>query len=267
MKLTVSLVQMSVASGDPETNLKKAEGFVAEAAGRKSDLVCFPEMWTTGFDWKKNEEIASGQYATLEKIAGLARKHKIWINGSMLALNEDKKPSNTSILFDPEGGQAGLYRKTHLFTLMNEQDHMSAGNSFCAADTPWGPVGLAICYDLRFPEIFRTYALKGAKIILMPSAFPHPRIAHWKTLIRARAIEDQLFMIAANRTGSEDHGKDGKITYFGDSCIIDPWGETVAEAGETEETVVTATIDTDKADETRSNMTVLKDRRPELYGL
>ena len=125
----------------------------------------------------------------------------------------------------------------------------------------------AICYDIRFPELFRTYALAGTKIIICPAAFPTPRLTHWKTLIRARAIENQLFMICPNQVGNEDLGKEGIINYGGSSSIIDPWGEVVAEGNITEEKLLTASIDIDKVDEIRKKMTVFKDRRTDLYKL
>jgi predicted amidohydrolase len=266
-KLTISLAQMEVARANPEENLKKGEAFVVEAVRRESDIICFPEMWTTGFDWTKNERVAAGQENVIDRIAEMSRRNRIWINGSMLALNEDGRVSNTSILFDASGKRAGVYRKTHLFTLLHEEKHMAAGKSLCTIDTPWGLAGLSVCYDIRFPELFRTYALRGVKILFAPMAFPYPRLAHWKILVRARAIENQMFMIGTNQVGSEDFGADGVVTYFGDSCIIDPWGETIVEAGEKEEVLLTATIDVDKVNEVRSKMSVLSDCRPDLYEL
>lgn len=183
----------------------------------------------------------------------------------MLALNEEGKVSNTSILFDATGKRAGIYRKTHLFTMFHEDEHMAPGNSLCTVQTPWGMVGLSVCYDIRFPELFRTYALKGVKIQLSPMAFPYPRLQHWKVLVRARAIENQMYMIGTNQVGTEDFGFDGVVTYFGDSSIIDPWGETVIEGGEKEESLLTASIEIDKVDQIRSKMKVLNDRRPDLY--
>ena len=267
MKLTVSMAQMAVVNAKPEENIKKAVGFIAEAKRRSSDMICFPEMWTTGFNWAREKQIDQEQDKIIERVASLAKQYSIWINGSMLAVNEEGKAANTSILFDAEGAIKGIYRKTHLFTLLNEHKHMTAGDDLCVAKTPWGPVGFAVCYDIRFPELFRTYALKGVKIILSPMAFPYPRLNHWKVLVRARAIENQFFMIGTNRVGCEDFGKDGIVTYFGDSSIIDPWGETVVEASEAKEDLITASIDTDKVDEIRAKMTVLKDRRPDLYEL
>jgi predicted amidohydrolase len=144
---------------------------------------------------------------------------------------------------------------------------MTPGDCLTIAETPWGRIGLSICYDLRFPELFRTYALHGARAVLSPSAFPYPRISHWKVLVRARAIENQMYVIGVNQVGSEDFGADGSVTYFGDSCIIDPWGDKVVEAGETSEELLTASIDLDEADEIRHRMTILSDRRPDLYDL
>ena len=267
MKLKVSVAQMDVATSDPAENLRKGEIRIAEAAERESDLICFPEMWTTGFNWKKNELIATKQDEIIGRIAEMAKRYNIWINGSMLALNDQGRVANTSILFDSGGKIAGIYRKTHLFSLLNEDKHMAAGDSLCTVDTPWGLVGLSICYDLRFPELFRTYALQGVKMVLSPMAFPYPRLAHWKVLIRARAIENQMFMVGTNQVGSENFEKEGTQTYFGDSAIIDPWGETVLEASETEEELLTASIDMQKVDEIRNKMQVLKDRRPDLYQL
>lgn len=266
-KLTVTLAQMMVARANPEANVKKAESLISEASRRGSDMICFPEMWTTGFDWASNQRIATDQEKIIDRVAEMARQYRIWINGSMLALNEEGKVANTSILFDATGKRAGTYRKTHLFTMFHEDDHMAPGNALCTVQTPWGLIGLSVCYDIRFPELFRTYALKGVKIQLNPMAFPYPRLQHWKVLIRARAIENQMYLIGTNQVGSEDFGSDGVITYFGDSTIIDPWGETVVEAGEKEESLLTATIEIDKVDQVRSKMKVLNDRRPDLYKL
>jgi predicted amidohydrolase len=267
VKLVVSLAQISVAPAQPEANLEKGERLIEEAARRGSQLVCFPEMWTTGFQWSANERMAREHEVAIARVAGLAARYGLWVNGSMLALDEDGRVSNTSFLFGPAGEAAGLYRKTHLFTFFHEDRHMAAGKRLTVADTPWGRTGFAVCYDLRFPELFRTYALKGVKVLLLPAAWPYPRIEHWKVLVRARAIENQFFMLCTNQVGSESFGEDGSVTYFGNSVIVDPWGRTVAEAGETEEILLTASLDLDAVDETRNTMRVLQDRRPELYDL
>jgi len=265
--LTVTVAQVEVARADHASNLEKGRALVAEAARRGSDLVCFPEMWTTGFDWDANRRIAAEHEKVSEDIAALALEHGIWVSGSMLSLNRDGSLSNTHRLFDPDGRVAGEYGKAHLFTMIHEESHEKAGDSLCLVDAPWGPTALTVCYDIRFPELFRTYALKGAVVTLSPMAFPHPRLHHWKVLVRARAIENQMFVVGANQVGSEDFGPDGVATYCGDSVIIDPWGGTVIEGGETGEMLLTATIDTDMALRVRDRMKVLEDRRPDLYEL
>ncbi|MCS7040082.1 MAG: carbon-nitrogen family hydrolase, partial [Caldilineales bacterium] len=122
--------------------------------------------------------------------------------------------------------------------------------------------GLAICYDLRFPELFRLYALAGAQLILIPSEWPHPRLAHWRTLLRARAIENQCFVAAVNRVGS-----DRANTFCGHSALIDPWGETVVEADDASVQLLTATVDFALVDDVRRRIPALADRRPECYTL
>jgi predicted amidohydrolase len=267
MELKITIAQMDVATSQPSKNLQKAEAWIAEASHRGSDVICFPEMWTTGFNWEKNKRIAKEHEKVINRIATMAKKYNIWINGSMLALNQARKISNTSILFNPKGERAGTYCKTHLFSLFHEEDHIVAGRSLTIVDTPWGRTGLSICYDIRFPELFRTYALNGAQVIFCPIAFPYPRLEHWKVLVRARAIENQMFMIGVNQVGKEDLGNDGVVTYFGNSVIIDPWGKTIVEANETNEMLLTAKINMDQVVIVRNKMKVFCDRRPELYEL
>jgi len=267
MKLTLSLAQIPVVNSKPEENLKKAEKLITEAKKKGSELICFPEMWTTGLNWKGGAGALDASEAAAEEVAGLAGKYKIWINGSMLMRDELGQPVNTSILFDDAGKKRGVYRKIHLFGLMDGDKNLAAGDKLCIANTPWGGAGLSICYDIRFPELFRSYALKGAKIILCPAAFPRERIEHWKILLRARAIEDQVFMVGTNLVGREEFGKDGTVDYGGSSAVIGPWGDVIVEAGEAKETLLTATIDVNKVDEARAKMDVLKDRKPKLYGL
>ncbi len=261
MRLTISLAQMDITLGNVEANLKKAEEWTAEAARRGSQVVVFPEMWTTGFDWPNLKTLSAQSAEVLAAVAALARRYGLWLNGSMLALDETGRPANTSILFDPSGRPAGLYRKIHLFSLMDEERYLAPGQSLAPVETPWGQSGLAICYDLRFPELFRTYALQGVTMVYLPAEWPHPRLAHWQTLLRARAIENQMFMVGVNRVGADDRSK-----FFGHSALIDPWGHTVVEGGEIE-LLLTATINTDQVAEVRRKIPVFRDRRPGLYRL
>lgn len=260
---TISLAQLSVKTADPEANLAAAEPLAAEAKSRGSSLICFPELWTTGFNWELNAGLLPRLESDIARIAQMAARHHIWISGSVLAPYENGL-ANTLIVFDPQGRTAATYRKIHLFSLMRENDHLRPGNAPALLDSPWGKAGLAVCYDLRFAELFRIYALKGAQVQLISAAWPRPRQEHWRTLLRARAIEQQMFIIAANQSGTEDFGPDGQIRYCGHSAIISPWGETIIEAADGP-VLLTASIDPEESDRVRQKIPVLTDRRTDVY--
>jgi len=264
-QLTLSLAQMDCRLGEPEANEAKAEAFITEAARRGSDLVLLPELWRSGYDLAHGQRYAAplgtGPFAWL---AGLARTHGMWIASSLLEARE-AEIYNTATLFSAEGRLAGMYRKTHLFGLMQEDRYLAAGNRAPLLDLPWGPAALAICYDLRFPELFRRYAVEGAMLIMLPAQWPRRRIDAWRILLRARAAENQLFMIGCNRAGCNQPDKSGDTPFGGHSAVIDPWGHPVIEGGESE-LLLTATIELDRVTEVRAHMPVFQDRRPDVYG-
>jgi omega-amidase len=262
MRLTVSLGQMDVALGQPQANLETAQLMAAEAARRGSDVLVLPELWSTGYDLEHAASHATDLGAGIfAQTAEIARRHDLTIVGSCLSLQDQGRYANTAVFFGPDGSAQGHYSKIHLFRLMQEEQYLTAGQDLGLIETAWGPAGLAICYDLRFPELFRRYALAGARLIFIPAEWPAPRLAHWQTLLRARAIENQLFVVACNRVG-QSKGQH----FFGHSAIIDPWGELVVEGGG-QEMVLTATIDLGRVDEVRTQIPVFADRRPELYDL
>jgi len=260
MKLTISLAQMDVKLGQPDANLKKVKGLVAQAVQEKADVVVLPELWSTGYDLENSDRHATDTNAGIfAEVADLARTFQIQIIGSCLSRLGPRQVGNTAVYFGADGRALGTYSKIHLFRLMDEDQYLTAGKKLTLVETAWGKVGLAICYDLRFPELFRTYALAGTTVLFLPSEWPHPRLAHWRTLLRARAIENQMYIVACNRVG-----RSKETDFFGHSCIIDPWGETVVEAGE-EETLATAVIKTDQVEAVRAKIPVFADRRPEIY--
>lgn len=261
MRVTISLAQMQVVLGDPATNLKKTEEWLAEASRRGSDLFVLPELWTTGADWQNVKVLLTGQSVNLQTIGNLAKKYNLWLTGSLLALDEQGCPTNTSVLFNPQGWRVGIYRKIHLFGLREEDQYLAPGHQLPTFETPWGKAGLAIGYDLRFPEMFRTYALADVNLVCIAGAWPRPRLNHWRALLRARAIENQMYVVAVNQVGNDD-----QEDLCGHSLIIDPWGETIVEAGDTE-LLLTAAIDIQRVTEVRQRMSVLKDRRPDVYRL
>ena len=166
---------------------------------------------------------------------------------------------NTCTWHNTTGEHVATYSKLHLFRLMAEEKFLTAGEGPTIVETPWGKMGLAICYDLRFPELFRWYALNGVSAVIIPAEWPHPRLMHWRTLLRARAIENQMFIIACNRVGSK-----GNDRFFGHSAIVDPWGETIIEGGESE-MLLTATVDLASVEAVRKKIPVFADRRPDVY--
>ncbi len=258
--LSISIAQMNIVPGDPAANLRRLTQMVADAADRGAQLLVCPELWSTGYVLERARELAdepgSGMFAEL---AGLARRHRIHILGSLLE-REGAGVYNSAVCFTPEGELAGLYRKIHLFGLLDEDVWLAPGREPLCLDLPWGPTGVAICYDLRFPELFRGYAVGGARLIVLPAEWPMARVAHWRTLLQARAIENQCVIVACNAAGQT-----GDLVLGGHSMIIDSWGGILAEGG-AEAQLLGATVDLAQVDETRRRIPVFADRRPEVYS-
>lgn len=261
-QLTISLGQMDIILGEPQRNLATVRQMTAEAARRGSDLVMFPELWSTGYDLDHAADYATTtDTGIFSEVVALAQEHKIAIVGSCLSVLGRGKFGNTAVYTTAAGQNIATYSKTHLFRLMNEEQYLTAGDKLSLVETNWGKMGLAICYDLRFPELFRAYALAGVTAVLLPAEWPYPRLAHWRTLLRARAIENQMYVIACNRVGQTEDTR-----FFGRSAIIDPWGEIVVEGGE-QAMLLTATIDLDLVTAVRERIPVFADRRPDIYHL
>ena len=259
--LTLALAQMDVPAGQPEANLARVREFAAQAREAGADLLLLPELWLHGYDLERAADWAAplgeGGFAHM---AGLARQFRLHLAGSLLERHAGGV-SNTAVLYAPDGALLGAYRKVHLFRLMQEPHYLVAGDHATLCPTPWGPTGLAICYDLRFPELFRRYALEGVCIIFLPAEWPAPRLEHWRILCRARAIENQVVLAACNRVGC-----DGQNTFGGHSAVVGPGGEVLVEGGEAEE-LLTVRVDLSQADALRRTIPILNDRRPELYGV
>ncbi len=256
-ELTIALAQMDVRPGEPEDNLARA--LVAEAGDVEADLLLLPELWLHGYDLERAAEWAAplgeGGFA---EMAALARDYGLYLAGSALERHAGGV-SNTAALYGPEGSLLGAYRKVHLFRLMEEQRYLVPGDRAVLCPTPWGAVGLSICYDLRFPELFRTLALAGAVLFLVPAQWPIRRIRAWTLLARARAVENELFVATCNRVGVE-----GDMVFPGRSAVIDPWGRELVE-GDDQEGLLVARADLREVRKARRYLTVYEDRRPEAY--
>ena len=258
-KLSISLAQMHIALGDTGRNFQRMESLATEAARRGSHLVVFPELWSTGYALEQSKELSSQLNAGMfNQISTVATKNKIAIVGSILE-TRGLEVSNSATFTAPNGHMMGVYRKIHLFGLMDEDEWLVAGSSPLSIGLPWGETALAICYDLRFPELFRRYAANGAKMIIIPAEWPLVRVEHWRALLVARAIENQCYIVATNAAGET-----GDTVFGGHSMIVDPWGKIVVEGGE-DAMLLTADIDMDLVDEVRAKIPIFADRRPELY--
>ena len=263
--MKIAIAQYSVERADPARNFQQIAEFVKNGSAAGADCLLLPEMCTTGFDWSFNRDLLSRAHEQTEQVASLSRENRIAIGGSFLERTESGNAANTLHFFNSDGVLEAKYRKLHLFKLFREEQHVEAGVEVVTADTQLGRLGCSVCFDLRFPELFRSNMLAGATIQYLPAAFPHPRLAHWQTLIRARAIENQCYFIAVNQCGYESHGGDVGITqYFGHSTVVDPWGEVVVEAGE-DAGLFFADIDLSLVAKSRERMPALRDRRGDLY--
>jgi len=259
-RLTVSLAQMPIAFGDVKRNYSVMEKMVKDSAARNSKLIVLPELWSTGYDLEnaKNyaDEMNKGMFAQISK---LATQYKIAIAGSLLE-KRGLEVANSMPLFAPNGRMMGIYRKIHLFQLMEEDKWLQPGSSSLTIDLPWGATGMAICYDLRFPELFRRYAVEDqVTMVILSAEWPLVRIEHWRTLLMARAIENQCYIVATNTAGEV-----GDTVFGGHSMVVDPWGKIIVEAGE-EPQLLTVDIELDRVKEAREKIPVFDDRRDELY--
>ncbi|MEF3308175.1 carbon-nitrogen family hydrolase [Paenibacillus sp. GYB004] len=261
-QLKVAILQMDIAIGEPETNFAKLSELLESCvqAESKPDVIVFPEMWNTGYALDRIREIGDRDgERTKAFISAFCRKHGVNIVAGSVAELDGDQVRNTIYAFDREGREAGEYSKIHLFRLMDEEKYLTAGDTLGKLELDGVPAGMMICYDIRFPELSRRLALDGVKVLFVPAEWPHPRLHHWRTLLTARAIENQMYVVACNRVGTS-----GTTSFFGHSMVIDPWGEILTEGDESEQ-ILTADLDLTVVDKVRATIPVFADRRPELY--
>jgi predicted amidohydrolase len=257
--LMVTAVQLRSLEGlTIDEALVAVEAAVAGAADGGSGLVVLPEIWTPGYFAFDEYEAAAGNAPRIrDHLAGLASRHRIHLHGGSFVEAQGSHLYNTSVLFNPEGVAVAEYRKIHLFGFgSREPEVLTPGDEVVVAETDLGPIGMAVCYDLRFPELFRQMTDAGAEMILVASAWPFPRVDAWQTLARARAIENQVHVVAANGVGPTRSGP----RLCGHSMVVDPWGEILA-AAKSGHGPATGTIDLDAPAAARSQLRQLADRR------
>ncbi|MEQ5841008.1 acyltransferase [Paraburkholderia acidicola] len=260
----VAALQM-VTTPDRERNLAEAERLIAEAAADGAQLVLLPEYFCfMGFkDTDKLSIREAYRDGPVQRfLADAARRHGVWVIGGTLPLTapEPDRVLNTTLVFDPQGNEAARYDKIHLFSFekgtesFNEARTIRPGDSVTAFDAPFGRVGLSVCYDLRFPELYRK--LGDCALIVVPSAFTYTTgRAHWETLLRARAVENQCYVLAAAQGGTHETGR----RTWGHSMLIDPWGEIVS-VREEGAGVVAGNIERARIDEVRASLPALRHR-------
>lgn len=268
----VAAIQMS-STGNKEVNLEKAENFIRFSAEEGAKIVALPEMFNfSGNLEEKKENAEPVPGPTINWLKELVEKFRIYLLcGSILETTEEKGKSifyNTSILLNPQGEIIARYRKMHLFDVTlpdgswrRESELITPGREVVQVATSEAVFGLSICYDLRFPELYRRLAKEGAQVVFIPSAFAFETGKdHWETLVRARAIENQFYVIAPNQTGKNCQGK----SYWGKSMIVDPWGTILAKAPE-KETVIFAEVDPSYQQKIRENLPSLSHMRKDLF--
>jgi nitrilase len=266
--MRVAAIQMT-ATPDKSRNLTEAYRLFQEAIDRGSDLVAFPENFSIltddGDQFLEESETLKG--LTVETLQEWAAEYDVWILGGTIPLrmrNDPKKVTNTSLLVSNKGDIHARYDKIHLFDVQvsetqsyEESKYISAGKKVVTTDTPWTKVGLSVCYDLRFPELYRKQSELGAQLLFAPSAFTKPTgAAHWDVLTRARAIENLAYVVAPAQTGISYPGRES----YGYTRIVDPWGRVIAErtAGPG---IVWAPLNFDRLEKIRKDFPVLESRK------
>lgn len=270
MNLNIALCQMHVIDNKKE-NIKTAKKMINEASSN-AELIILPEMFNCPYENSKFIEYAENKEnsETLKSISNIAKKCNVNIIAGSIPEEENKKIYNTCFVFNGDGEIIGSHRKMHLFDIdvpnkirFMESDTLSPGNKFNVINMGDYNLGIGICYDMRFPELSRLLSLNNADILAFPGAFNQTTgPAHWKLLLRSRALDNQVYVLACSPSSDED----SSYNAYGHSMIVDPWGTVIAEA-ESDEEIVYGTLDLDKIKEIREQIPVLKNRRNDLYTL
>ena len=267
----IAACQMMVID-NKEVNVNKAVSMIKEAAQNNAKLVILPEMFNCPYDNQKFREYSENREnsKTLEALKKSAIECKIFLVAGSIPESEDEKIYNSSFIISPEGKLIGFHRKLHLFDIdvpdgiaFKESEIISPGSDITVINTELCKLGVAICYDLRFPELFRLMTLKGVELMVIPGAFNMTTgPAHWDPINRARAIDNQVYLAAV----SPARNKNASYEAYGHSMIIDPWGEVLAQAGFSEE-IIYAEIEISHLKEIRNQIPLLRNRRSDIYDV
>ena len=261
--MKVSCIQMNMKLAMPDENFGSARTLIAEAAENGADIIVLPEMWNTGFFPKENlKSLCDNDGERVKrKIGSLAAEFSVNIVAGSVSNIKNGGVYNTSYIFSRSGECVAEYDKTHLFTPMNEDKFFEKGSKLCRFKLDGADCGVIICYDLRFPELTRSLAVKGLDMLFVVSQWPDVRVNHLLALNKARAIENQMFTVCCNSCGTAYD-----TVFGGNSCMYDPWGELLSKAGE-EQTIISADCDLTVLENIRETINVFADRRASLYDI
>ncbi len=260
--LRIAVVQIDCQVGDVDANCARMRGWAEQARHAGCDVAVFPEMADTGYVMDTiTSRATSWDTGALPQLAAMASALDLHIICG-LSERSDAGVHNAVAVIDSGGHVQAKYRKIHLFTgtPVHEECHLVPGTEACLTTVEGFRIGIMVCYDIRFPEMARALTLNGADAIVVPSAFPFPRVRHWNTLLAARAIENQTYVVAANRVGT-----DADVTFCGSSRVIDPYGVVIASAPEIGETLISAELRHEVIRDTRESLRVFDDRVPSVY--
>ncbi len=271
-EVKIGLCQMMVEKTSKGLNVEKAKNMICKAAKLGAEIVVLPEMFNCPYNNKHFREYAESSLKdeTLSMLSEISKEKKIYLIGGSIPELHEGKVYNSSFIFNNEGDLIGKHRKMHLFDIdikngvkFKESEVLTAGDKVTIVDTKWGKIGVAICYDIRFPELTRIMALKGAKIVFIPAAFNMTTgPSHWETLFKSRALDNQLYMVGVSPARNNNYS----YVAYGNSLVVDPWGKVINRLDENEG-ILMQSIDLDYIDEIRESLPLLKHRRTDLYKL
>ncbi|HLQ70163.1 MAG TPA: carbon-nitrogen family hydrolase [Bacillota bacterium] len=261
--MNIQSFQFMIAFGDVEKNMTKVANLFRDSDLANVDVVVLPEMWTTGYDLERIYDIAANDLNPVKGfIKGLAKEYDVNIVAGSIANKNDSGVKNTAFVIDRNGKLVHEYSKIHLVPMLNEPEYLTGGTSKVKIfELDGEKVGMVICYDLRFPEVFRDLAMEDAKVIFVVAEWPVERTEHWITLLRARAIENQCYIVSSNVTGTQPTG----ATFAGKSIIVDPFGEIISEADAESEMKVDGILDLDYVRKVRKDIPIFSSRRKDMY--
>jgi len=257
----IALIQQAVSTRDKEANYDRVNQLVERALSLtpKPDIIVLPELWSTGYALESLGNLASHEgQEEAEFLGALARKHSVWFAGGSVAAKTARGITNRAQIIDRKGKLQAFYDKVHLVPMLDEDKYLIAGNRLCVWEIEGISFGFAICYDIRFCEFIRKLALNGAQALIIAAEWPLVRLSHWQSLLKARAIENQCYLIAANNVAM------GDVVFAGNSAAYGPDGSSLCQL-EFDEGVRVASIDVNEVVRIRNSVPVFADRRPELY--